>query len=80
MEVVGRLGELDHQVSISAPSTGRYQIDERDANECCSDSILVDEKKNNLSSLQVDLWFSTLICSVLSEVITFAIGETIYNK
>lgn len=45
MEVVGRLGELDHQASISAPSTRRYQIDERDANECCSGSILVDEKK-----------------------------------
>lgn len=45
MEVVGRLGELDHQASISAPSTGRYQIDERVANECCSDSILIDEKK-----------------------------------
>lgn len=42
MEVVGRLGELDHQASISASSTRRYQIDERDANECCSGGILVD--------------------------------------
>lgn len=44
MEVIGRLSELDHQASISASPTGRYQIDERDANECCSDSIMVDEK------------------------------------
>lgn len=79
MEVVGRLGELDLQASISAPSTGRYQIDERDANECSSDSIPVDEK-NGLGSLQVDLCFSILICSVLSKVIKFTTGTTICNK
>lgn len=57
MEITERLGELDHQASISASSTGRHQTDERDANKCCSDSMFVDEK-NCTSALQIDLYFS----------------------
>lgn len=78
MEVIGRLSELDHQASISPSSTGRYQIDERDANECCSNSMMVDEK-NSLSALETDLYFPTLFCSILSKVITIAIVATLYT-
>lgn len=46
MQVIGRLSELNHQASISASSTGRYQIDERDANEGCLDSIMIDERNS----------------------------------
>jgi len=70
--VIERLRVLDHQASISASSTGRYQIDERNANEYCLDSTMVDEE-SSISTLQTGLYFPTLFFFALGKVITIAI-------
>lgn len=69
------LGDFN-QASISASSTGRYQIDKRDVNECRLDSIMVDE---SISALQIDLYFPPLFCSILSNIITMVIVAAIYT-